>query len=248
MSRFRAAGIHLLLSGLIVITVLALMLGIWYPGGYFKLMGGGGLLFIMAGVDVCLGPLLTLIVFKSGKKTLKFDLTVIGLVQLAALIYGVHVMFESRPVFTVFTNDQFQVAAPADIDDKELARAKLPEWAQFSKSGPVVVAAQGPTDPKEKQELVDLAIAGIDWHQLPRLYVQYETQRSTVLAQAKSLAELRSGASGNVAVVDKFLKNHSQDESQFVFVPIRSSRAEMAVILDSKTADILEIIDAVPWK
>ena len=39
-------------------------------------------------IDVILGPLLTLLVYKQGKKTLLFDLTVIVLLQISALGYG----------------------------------------------------------------------------------------------------------------------------------------------------------------
>ncbi|HSH72456.1 MAG TPA: TfpX/TfpZ family type IV pilin accessory protein [Methylophilaceae bacterium] len=247
MSRFRAAGIHLLISVFIVITVLGLMLGVWYPGAYFKLMGGGGLIFIMAGVDVCLGPLLTLIVFKSGKKTLKFDLTVIGLLQIAALSYGAHIMFQARPVFTVFTNDQFQVAIPADIEPKYLAKASREEWKHFSLSGPVLVGAAEPKDEKEKQDIIFLGAAGVDWQQLPELYVKYEDQRASILRKARPLLELRKIAKTNPAAVDAFLKSQSRPEQDFVFLPIRTLHAEMAVILDAKSAKIIDIIDAVPW-
>ena len=40
------------------------------------------------GKTTVVGPLLTLIVFRAGKPGMKFDLAVIGLVQVAALAYG----------------------------------------------------------------------------------------------------------------------------------------------------------------
>lgn len=248
MSRLQAAGIHLLISVLIVITVLALMLGVWYPEAYFKLMGGGGLLFIMAGVDVSLGPLLTLIIFKSGKKGLKFDLTVIALLQILALSYGSYVMFDARPVFTVFTADQFLVATPADISAKELARASKPEWSRFSLTGPEVVFAVRPTDQKVSNEMIDAALAGMDWHQFPRLYDTYSLHSADMLKRAKSMAELRTYDKRNTPVIDDFLKAQKRPETDFVFVPIRTEHAEMAVILDAKSADIIKILDVAPWK
>jgi hypothetical protein len=51
--------------------------------------GAEGLLLLMAGIDIVVGPLLTLIVFKAGKKGLKFDLALIALAQAAFLAYGV---------------------------------------------------------------------------------------------------------------------------------------------------------------
>ena len=96
-SRWQAAGTHLLVSIAIAVAVVALMLALWYPGPLFEAAGGTGLLYILVGVDVVLGPLLTLIVFKSGKRGMKFDLAAIGLVQAAALLYGMHVVFLARP-------------------------------------------------------------------------------------------------------------------------------------------------------
>ena len=86
MSRWKASGIHLLLSAAIAVVVLTLMLMVWYPWPLFEAAGGSRLVFILVGVDVTLGPLITLVIFKSGKPGLKFDLTVIALVQLAALV------------------------------------------------------------------------------------------------------------------------------------------------------------------
>ena len=40
---------------------------------------------LQVSVDVTLGPLITLIIFKPGKKGLLFDLVVIGMMQSAAL-------------------------------------------------------------------------------------------------------------------------------------------------------------------
>ncbi|BCM25626.1 TfpX/TfpZ family type IV pilin accessory protein [Methyloradius palustris] len=248
MTRFRAAGIHLLISLTIVISILTLMLGLWYPGMYFKLMGGGGLLFIMSGVDVCLGPLLTLCVFKAGKKSLKFDLTVIGLFQAAALSYGLYVMFEARPVFTVFTNDQFQVASVVDIQPKELSLAKNPEWRSFPLTGPVVVAATAPTTQKDKDDVLAGALVGADWQQFPRLYVSYDSQWQNILAKAKPLSDLRAINKNNIPVVDSFLKSQARPESDFAFLPIRTSQAEMAFVIDAHTGDQIKIIDVVPWR
>ena len=64
------------------------MFWVWYPTPYFAIDGGWQVLRILAGVDVVLGPLLTFIVFKIGKPSLKFDMSCIILMQIGALIYG----------------------------------------------------------------------------------------------------------------------------------------------------------------
>src|SRR5919201_4579714 len=98
MSRWKAASIHFTLSVAIATILLGLMLALWYPPPYFALMGGLMLVVLIAGCDVTLGPLITLIIFKTGKKGLKLDLAMIGCVQAAALVYGLYMMFEARPV------------------------------------------------------------------------------------------------------------------------------------------------------
>ena len=92
LNRWTAAAIHLGISALIAITVVAVMLALWYPQPYFDAMGGTGLLKILVGVDVAIGPLLTLIIFDRRKKSLRFDLSVIAFLQIAALVYGVYIM------------------------------------------------------------------------------------------------------------------------------------------------------------
>ena len=101
-SRWQAFLIHLGISALIAATVVALVLAVWYPPPYFAGMGGPVLLRLLIGVDVVLGPLITLIVFDPAKPRLKYDLMTIAALQVAALAYGGMVMFEARPVYNVF--------------------------------------------------------------------------------------------------------------------------------------------------
>lgn len=102
LNRWKASLGHLAISAAIGITVVTLMLVVWYPRPYFKAMGGDMLIPLLIGVDVVIGPLITLIIFDPKKRRLKFDLSVIATMQLAALAYGCNVMFASRPVYNVF--------------------------------------------------------------------------------------------------------------------------------------------------
>ncbi len=247
MTRFRAAGIHLAISAVVATSVLSLMLFAWYPGPYFQLMGGTVLLFLLIGVDVCLGPLMTLIIFKPGKKGLKFDLATIAVLQLGALMYGGYVMAVARPVFTVFVGDMFRVAAANDVEDAQLALAGLPQFKVRSICGPVLAAALPPTDEKQKSDLVFAAMAGVDYHQMPQLFVPYGDRREAVLKAAKSLGILRGNAKRNVVVIDNFLKAQGKPEEAFAFLPIRGRDMFMAAIVDVRTVDFVAIIDAEPF-
>ena len=58
-------------------------------------------------IDIVAGPLLTLIVYNRAKPELKRDVSVVGLLQLAFLGYGLHTAWVSRPIFLVGAVDRF---------------------------------------------------------------------------------------------------------------------------------------------
>ena len=241
MSRFKAAAIHLFISTIIVLATLAIMWFVWYPKGMFKLLGGGELLMIISGVDITLGPLLTLAVFNTAKKSLKMDLAIIGALQIAALLYGMNVMFQSRPVFNVLEEDRFSVTLASDFkDDARLKKAKKPEWQSLSWTGPKLVAAVGPTDQKEKEEMM---FSGQSWNAFPQTYVDYDSQRAVALKNAKPLTDLRKNKF-NGDEINAFIAKQSRPESDFVTLPIVYAFTVMAAVLDAKTGDFIEIIDA----
>ena len=108
MSRYRASLIHLLISGLLVGNVIGVVLWVWYPSPTFEAVGAFSIIRLLIGVDLILGPLLTLIVFKQGKPGLKFDLTVIALTQIAALVYGTYTLYKEKPDYMVFSIDRLE--------------------------------------------------------------------------------------------------------------------------------------------
>jgi hypothetical protein len=241
-SRWQAAGTHLLICVVIAAAVIGVMLGVWYPGPLFEAAGGSGMLYILVGVDVTLGPLLTLIVFKSGKRGMKFDLTVIGLVQVAALVYGVHVVSLARPAYIVFVKDRLELATVAELDPEELAKAKAPEFRSPGWTGPLLVAADMPADPKERQRLVDAAMAGLDLQHFPRYYVPYAERTAEVLAKAYTIARLRVAEPVTAKAVDKYLASSGTKEDDVRALMMRTRFAWLAVLVDPKTAQPVKML------
>lgn len=68
---------HLFISCLIVLLVIGLVFFIWYPSPLATAVGVTHIFLMMLAIDVIVGPILGLLVYKEGKKTLKFDLGVI---------------------------------------------------------------------------------------------------------------------------------------------------------------------------
>lgn len=236
LTRWQAAGLHLLISVAIAVAVIALMLALWYPGPLFEAAGGNELILILIGVDVVIGPLITLVIFRSGKPGLKFDLAVIAALQLAALAYGMYAVYLGRPAFIVFVRDQFQMVSAAQLDPEELAKAKYPEFRQPPLGGPQLAFAVIPTDPRELKELAMFGILGHDLQQFPRLFVPYGERTAEVLAQAWTLERMRALEPESAKAVDAWLAKSGIREADVRYLPLRARRAWMAVLIDARTA------------
>ena len=245
MSRWKASGIHLLLSAAIASAVLVFMLTVWYPWPLFEIAGGDRLIFILIGVDVTLGPIITLIIFKAGKKGLKFDLTVIALAQLAALTYGMHAVFLARPIYIAFTVDQFELVSAKDIDPQDLAKVTRPEFKRLPLGRPQYIAVAAPKDLQEKSRLVEAFVtSGKDLFMFPQYYVPYDQRARDALVRAKPLRIILARAP---EVVKSYLTSSARSEDSVKFLPLRSPHGDGAVLLDATTGRPLKILMVNPW-
>ncbi len=227
MSRWKASAIHVCISAAIAAVMVGVMLMLWYPPPYFEAMGGGMLIALIVGCDVAIGPLITLIIFKSGKKGLKTDLAIIGCVQLAALAYGTYTIFIARPVFTVFAVDRFEVVAANGIKSEELAKGTSPAFSTLSLTGPRVVAARLPSDPQERSRIMTESLAGGDDIQnLPRLYVPYDSVAKEAGSRAQPISRLIARNAGVRARVDELLRSAGLDENSCWLLALESPQQE----------------------
>lgn len=121
-SRKQAFLAHLGVSMLIFFVLAYLIVFQWYPSYYFDLDGGDRGLLTIFFVDVVLGPGLTLLVFKQGKKGLKFDVTMILLFQLIALSWGVKSVYTARPALTAFYDGVFSCVAEGEVAADTMSR------------------------------------------------------------------------------------------------------------------------------
>ena len=110
MNRYQAFAVHITIAAVVLTSTLGSLVFLFYPDFYFHAEGVWSATRIVIMVDLVLGPLLTLIVFKPGKKGLKFDLALIATVQISALIYGIYILYSERPAYLVFSIDRFEVA------------------------------------------------------------------------------------------------------------------------------------------
>ena len=113
-NRYCAFFAHLVVSALVLLTIYFLARTIWYPEYFYDLDGGFEASKVIFLVDLVLGPLLTLLIYKPKKKGLMFDLSCIVLMQLMALSYGIYLLYSYRPVALVMQNNSF-FSVTADV-------------------------------------------------------------------------------------------------------------------------------------
>lgn len=242
-TRWQAAAVHLLISVVIAAATLFLMLRVWYPQPLFAAEGGNDLLFLIIAVDVIIGPLITLIIFKLGKPSLRFDLTVIGLLQVAALAYGVYVMFVARPVYIAMAINQFETIRANELGAAELAQAKNPAFRSLPLTGPVYVAVDLPRDLKALGQIMsEQAITGNVVTQMPQYYVPYADKRKQAIEQSQALEPALQRGGDFAELAQKFLSESGRQAADLNFMPLQTRRGYGAVLIDAKTGDIVTLL------
>ncbi len=246
MTRYRAAAIHLGLSATIATLVFIPIYFLWYPGALFDSAGGRDLFLIVLAVDVTIGPLVTLIIFVPGKRGLVFDLWVIGILQSAFLIYGVLTVAESRPVYIAFVKDRFELARANQIPDSVLAEARMNRYLDLPWTGPRFVGVRFPTDADEKFSLMISGMGGVDIQCYPKYHVPYDAVRSEVASKGEPLAKLSKFNKG--LAIPALAASVGRSEADVKFLPLRAGKADLTVLVDANSGQIIEIAALKPWE
>lgn len=230
-TRIKAAGLHLLASGLVAAISAALVFLVWYPPPYAALAGGTSLFLLIVVVDVVLGPALTAVVASPGKSRAELarDLAVIVVIQLAAFGYGLYTMALARPVLLVFEVDRLRVVTAADIDSASLHEAPL-ALRQLSWTGPRMIAAIKPTDPTEQMKSVELGLAGVDLAMQPKQWRDYALQADEIWRIARPVPVLLAKYPQVAGEVAGVARKVGQPAQALRFLPLMS-RSESWVTL-----------------
>ncbi len=220
MTKARAFAIHLTASVTIFLIFLGIMFFVWYPAPYFEIDGGWRVLRILAGVDVVLGPLLTLIVFEPGKWGLKFDMTCIIVMQLGALLYGGVIIYQQRPAFIVFVVDRFTTIPASEIDPAQL---KHPKLQHPPGTRPFLAQAHFPEDPKARQDLMFAVLTGhakdIEFH--PELYEPYRPDLQHLRTRSVDIQQLTARDPKAQSAVERFIARQGGRLEDYLYLPLK---------------------------
>lgn len=239
-TRFKAAGWHLLASGVVAALSAALAFLVWYPPPYAALAGGAGLFLLIVSVDVVLGPALTAVVVSPGKSLAELtrDLAVIVVVQLAAFGYGLYTMALARPVWLAFEVDRLRVVTSADIDPAMLADAPQ-SLQQLSWTGPRLVAAVKPNDPAAQMRSVELGLAGVDLAMQPAQWRTYPAHADEAWRAARPVSDLLAQYPQRASDVAAIAQAAGQPVQALRFLPLLSRQASWVSLVAQPGAQVI---------
>jgi len=232
----RATAIHFGLSLLIAAAAALLVFGLWFPGPYRELAGGRELFLLVVGVDVVVGPLMTFVVFNRAKprREIFTDFAVIGLLQLAALAYGMWTVYQARPVHLVFEYHRLAVVHAADLEPGSLQKAPA-ELRSLPLTGPTLLSLRPFKTPDEEYDSTMTAMAGVPQAAQPTLWQSWEAARAVILHEAKPLAVLRERYPTQSTQIDAAVARSGALESQLVTLPLLGRKAGWTVLIDTKS-------------
>lgn len=241
MTRIRAASIHLVISALIGLVLAGLFWFVLYPPPLLEAIGGDKIFLMLIGIDVVLGPLLTLLVFKVGKKSLKFDLAVIAALQIGAMIYGLSFLWNGRPAFVAALGHRFDVVQAMDIQDDRPDAPALPMF------GPKWVGTEKSKDPKRHDEIHTKAIDGTDYGHYPEFHVPLGKIGNEIRSMSKPIAELKKLNPGREAEIDAWLSKHGVAAEKTIFQGMRTRGRDLTVFIEADTVKVIGIGIFLPW-
>ncbi len=231
-SKAKAWSIHLAISAVIFVALLALIVLVWYPSFYFHADGGWQGVRIIAVVDLVLGPFLTLVIFNP-RKSLKekiIDFTLIGLVQAAALTWGVYNVYTQRPLAMVHTNGVFNSVIPRHLHTQEI---ELDALDSLSRKRPAVLVAKATNiEDETKSMLLELN------HELPRythfhLFHPLDSNLALIREQQLDMATIASLDKTLALDLDVFLRRTASQAGDYIFTVFTGRYQNVILALDN---------------
>ena len=230
-----ATGVHFAVTLLLAGIAAALIFLVWFPSPFQTMIGGTDLFMLVVGCDLALGPLLSLVIYNSRKsrRELFTDYTIVGVLQVAALVYGVLIVADVRPAYVAFYKDRFEIVLAGDLRKEELEAATDPRYAKVGWTGPALVGVT--VAPKDAQNALFEAVSGNEEHLRPRFYVPYDSIVARIRARAKPLDALETGYPETRPLLEAALKDVEVPREKLGWLPSRSFRGFWTAVVDLDT-------------
>lgn len=242
-TRLQAAGLHAIATAAVIAAVCVLFVGVWYPAPLLVAGGGSRLLALLATVLVVTGPLLTLLLYRPGKRGLRFDMWVVGALQLGTLAAGLAVATPARPAYIAVLPMR---ATLVRANELHLVPHPGPSYTGAPWRGPQVVAVIDPPTAALRSALMEDILAGrpdIDYR--PAYYRALATRIDDLLKHAEPMQAHLAARPALARQAGRWLeaRGHRGPGALRVY-PLIAPDGELTLVLDPRTRQVVGIA---PW-
>jgi len=242
LNRYQASFTHLLLSAIVLAIFFLLVFFVWYPAPYFYIEGTHTVILLLIGVDLVIGPLLTLVIFKPGKPGLKLDLSLIVVVQITALLYGAYTIHSERPYFVVFNAEQFTIVPASELG--KLNMQLLEPGIEYRHAGPSYVYIDRSSN--LTMQMFKSIVSGPPIEHRPEFYKDFKSHISSHPGRGIDIEKLAAVSTHNTSIINALRARHP-DASDLGLYPIQGKRRYAILVVNHRTADVIDYLDINPW-
>ena len=242
-SRLKAFAAHFLISAAIISIFICFVLFIWYPYPFDYFYSPWDVIKIVLGVDLVVGPLLTLVIYDIKKpiSELRRDIAIIILFQLSAFIWGVNVTYNSRPVFLIFSDDTFYMFSRDELDVSALKRKELEPvfWRP---------ASQAYLDPPKSSEELTQLYREYFMEGKPELtirtdrYLPLKEGFESIIPFSIDVENIITDAQLKQKLVD-FIQHNGGELSQYVFFPVKGTSKTATLVFRRTGGELVGLIE-----
>lgn len=246
--KFVAFLIHFVATAGLGAIAAAIIFLVWYPHPFATMIGGTELFWLVVGCDLALGPLVSLVIYNSQKSRWKLvmDYTIIGFIQVAAMVYGLFVVAGTRPVYVAFAFDRLEIVTAWDIEDSERALARDPQYLRLPWTGPRFISTRVPKE--DREDALWQSLEGRDVHQRPKFYAPYEDALKQIRKRAKPVSSITKKFPDTAPKFDEALAELKDiPADRIATLPVRHRNGFWTALIDTTTGMPVRYVAVDPY-
>ena len=240
MSKRNAFLIHLGMSVVVFGILLMLIIYVWYPSPYFDMAYRMKWIKLIAFIDLVIGPGLTLLVFKPNKPSIRFDMSVILILQLSALSWGVWNAWSVHPRLNVYFDSQIYC-----LDHNELKLSGFdPSMAASPMPDKIMTILPYPETAEKKRAYLAMAQGTRSMiYYLGKEYQFVDTEITSRLDQEQSgFLSVAEATESNKEQWTSFISAHGGDHADWRFYRFNCLEDNRTIVFNRKSNKIEAVL------
>lgn len=244
--RWYAFGAQLAISAVVIAVLYYGVLLPWFSLPLFRPEGGHFLLLLIAGIDIVLGPLLTLVAVGPNKsrRLVRQDLLTTSALRLLALAGGIWLCWESRPAAVIWLDEAFHTLPLSALRQEPRAYEAVTSHHEYK---PVYLMIDLPVSPGERSVIFAETYArGTSVLFDASRYRAFDPAHPVVQAAHSRYASRLSRNPGTLALLAAQNIRPDTLGNEMLLLPIASRYETLHLLIDAGTGNILRPVSVPP--